>query len=132
MAPQHHDNDMGRGVAVFLRSTRARPLLNLVLMIVAVAIVEDLNRGWGGAFSLMQGHLPPLLGVVVFFIWSTLALTAKRFQDLGNSGWFSLLLLIPGVGLIFIVVLLAARGQDKDNCYGPAPSTSDLAPAHHT
>ncbi len=106
-------------------------LLNLVLMIVAVAIVEDLNRGWGGAFSLMQ-DLPPLLGVVMFFIWSTLALTAKRFQDLGNSGWFSLLLLVPGVGLIFIVVLLAARGQDKDNCYGPAPSTSDLAPAHHT
>jgi uncharacterized membrane protein YhaH (DUF805 family) len=106
-------------------------LLNLVLMIVATAIVEDLNRGWGGAFSLMQGHLPPLLGVVVFFIWSTLALTAKRFQDLGNSGWFSLLLLVPGVGLIFIVVLLAAPGQDKDNCYGPAPSTSDLVPAHH-
>ena len=104
-------------------------LLNLVLTIIAVAIVEDLNRGV--AFSLMKGHLPPLLAVVVFFIWANLALTAKRFQDLGSNGWFSLLLLIPGLGFVIIVVLLAARGQDNDNCYGPAPSTSDLAPAHH-
>jgi|SRR5712691_3041411 len=105
-------------------------LLNLVLMIVATAIVQDLNRG--PALSLMQGHLPPLLAVVVFFIWAILALTAKRFQDFGDSGWLSLLLLVPGLGLIVIIVLLVARGQDNDNCYGPAPSTSDLAPAHHT
>jgi|SRR5882724_2942178 len=104
-------------------------LLNLLLMIIAVAIVDELNRG--AAFSLMKGHLPPLLAVVVFFIWANLALTAKRFQDLGSNGWFSLLLLIPLVGLIAPVVLLAARGEDKDNCYGPVPSNSDPAPAHH-
>jgi uncharacterized membrane protein YhaH (DUF805 family) len=108
-------------------------LLNLVLMIIATAIVKDLNRRWGplAAFSPMQGHLPPLLAVVVFFIWANLALTAKRFQDLGSNGWFSLLLLVPGPGFIVIIVLLIARGEDKDNCYGPAPSTIDLAPAHH-
>jgi len=114
-------------------------LLNLVLMIVATAIVEELNRG--AAFGLMKGQLPPLLAVVIFFIWANLALTAKRFQDLGSSGGFSLLLLIPGFGFIAVIVLLIARGQDKDNRYGPAPSasdlatsnlaTSDLAPAHH-
>jgi uncharacterized membrane protein YhaH (DUF805 family) len=103
-------------------------LLNLLLMIIATAIVGDLNRG--AAFSLMKGHLPPLLAVVVFFIWANLALTAKRFQDLGSNGWFSLLLLVPGLGFVMIIVLLIARGEDKDNCYGPAPSTSDLAPAH--
>jgi uncharacterized membrane protein YhaH (DUF805 family) len=102
-------------------------LLNLVLMIVATTIVKDR----GPAFDLMHGHLPPLLAVIVFFVWANLALAAKRFQDLGSSGWFSLLLLIPGVGLIAPVVLLVARGQDKDNCYGPAPTTSDLALAHH-
>jgi uncharacterized membrane protein YhaH (DUF805 family) len=102
-------------------------LLNLLLMIVATTIVQDLDRG--RAFGLMHGHLPPLLAVVAFFIWANFALTAKRFQDTGSSGWFSLLLLIPGVGLIAPVVLLVARGEDKDNCYGPAPSTSDLA--HH-
>jgi uncharacterized membrane protein YhaH (DUF805 family) len=104
-------------------------LLNLLLMIIATAIVDELNRG--AAFSLMKGHLPPLLAVVVFFIWANLALTAKRFQDLGSNGWFSLLLLVPGLGFIIIIVLLVARGQDNDNCYGPAPSTNDLAPAHH-
>jgi len=104
-------------------------LLTLVLMIVATAIVEELGRG--AAFSLMTGHLPPLLAVIIFFIWASLALTAKRFQDLGSSGGFSLLLLIPGFGFIAIIVLLIARGEDKDNCYGPAPSASDLAPAHH-
>jgi uncharacterized membrane protein YhaH (DUF805 family) len=80
----------------------------------------------------MHGHLPPLLAVVVFFIWANLALAAKRFQNLGSSGWFSLLLLVPGVGLIAPVVLLVARSEDKDNCYGPALTTSELAPAHRT
>jgi uncharacterized membrane protein YhaH (DUF805 family) len=101
-------------------------LLNLVLMIIATAIVDELNRGAG--FSLMKGHLPPLLAVVIFFIWANLALTAKRFQDFGNNGWLSLLLLVPGFGFIVIIVLLVAQGEHKDNRYGPAPSASVLAP----
>jgi uncharacterized membrane protein YhaH (DUF805 family) len=110
-------------------------LLNLVLMIIAVAIVEDLNRGWRliGASSRMQDYLLPLLAVVVFFIWATLALTAKRIQDLGYPGAFSAFLLVPGIGLIVIIIALIARGEGNDNRYGPgAPSTSTPAPAHHT
>jgi uncharacterized membrane protein YhaH (DUF805 family) len=105
-------------------------LLDVVLMIIAVNIVSDLNRGSFGAFKPLQDLLPSL-AVAVFFIWATLALTAKRIQDLGYPGGFSAFLLVPGVGFIVIIIALVARGEDKDNCYGPAPSTSDLAPAHH-
>jgi uncharacterized membrane protein YhaH (DUF805 family) len=104
-------------------------LLNLVLMIIAVAIVKDLNPAWELP-SRLQGYLLPLLAVVVLFVWATLALTAKRLQDLGFTGGLSALLLLPGLGLIVIIVSLTARGDDTDNRYGPgAPSTNDPAPA---
>jgi hypothetical protein len=93
------------------------------------------QSGWGliGASSRIQDYLLPLLAAVVFFIWATLALTAKRIQDLGYPGGFSVFLLVPGIGLIVIIIALIARGEDNDNRYGPgAPSTSTPAPAHHT
>jgi uncharacterized membrane protein YhaH (DUF805 family) len=51
----------------------------------------------------------------VLLLWAKLALAAKRFHDLGNTGWLCLLLFIPLVGLIAFIYLLFARGNDHDN-----------------
>ena len=66
--------------------------------------------------SLVQ--LMPFL--VLLLAWAQLALAAKRYHDLGKSGWFSLLLVIPLVGLIVFIYLLAARSEERDNDYGSA------------
>jgi len=55
-----------------------------------------------------------------FFFWLHLALSAKRFHDLGRSGWFVLILLVPILGTLVWLYLLFARGEDGDNDYGPA------------
>jgi len=78
----------------------------------------------------MLGHMLPLMIVMVLSCWAQLALAAKRLQDLGVSGLFSLLLLIPGVGMIVIVGLLIPPGEDNDNLYGPGtPLARSSAPA---
>ena len=59
-----------------------------------------------------------------FFFWLHLALSAKRFHDLGNSGWFVLLLPVPIIGFLWFLYLLFGRGQDGDNDYGPARRVS--------
>jgi len=50
----------------------------------------------------------------ILITWAKLALAAKRFHDLGNTGWLCLLLFIPLVGLIAFIYLLFARGDDHN------------------
>ncbi len=49
-----------------------------------------------------------------------LAVTVRRLHDTGESGWWCLLGLIPLVGTIWLIVLLATTGSREENTYGPA------------
>ena len=48
----------------------------------------------------------------------TIAVTARRLHDLGKSGWWQLLALIPVVGIIILIIWYASKGQDQENAYG--------------
>ncbi len=52
----------------------------------------------------------------------SLALGARRLHDIGKSGWWQLIALIPFLGGIWLIVLLAQKGDEGPNGYG-APST---------
>lgn len=54
---------------------------------------------------------------VVSFI-PLLALTVRRLHDSGYCGWWSLIFLLPGIGAIVLVVLMALRGDAYPNQYG--------------
>ena len=56
-----------------------------------------------------------------------LAVLVRRFHDLGKSGWWFFILLIPCVGIILYIVWMATEGEPHDNAYGPVP-TNVLAP----
>jgi uncharacterized membrane protein YhaH (DUF805 family) len=108
-------------------------LLTWVLMCAVLAVWQILSENWTPPepFNLKNGSLLVLLPFAVLFCWALFALTAKRLHDRGVTGWFSLLLLVPGVELILVIFLLIVRGEDNDNRYGPgAPSTGVAAPAH--
>ncbi|MGF6418901.1 uncharacterized membrane protein YhaH (DUF805 family) [Stenotrophomonas sp. AN71] len=57
-----------------------------------------------------------LLSVVPFY-----AVVARRFRDLGQSGWMCLVLLVPMAGPAFVMLNMLRPGQPGDNLYGPAP-----------
>lgn len=52
----------------------------------------------------------------------TLAVTVRRFHDTGQSGWCVLINVIPIVGWLVVLYLLAQRGEETPNTYGPPPS----------
>src|SRR5262245_46580913 len=109
-------------------------LLSWLLMCTVLAVWQIVGENWTPPepFNLKGGSLLVLVPFAVLFCWALFALTMKRLHDRGLTGWFSLLLLVPGVELILIIVLLVVRGEDNNNRYGPGtPSTSALAPAHH-
>lgn len=49
----------------------------------------------------------------------SISIAARRLHDTGKSGWWQLIVLIPVLGLIGIIFLLAQAGQ-ADNEYGSA------------
>lgn len=69
--------------------------------------------------SLGYGYLY-LTGLIVHFIPS-LAVLVRRLHDVGKSGWFYFIFLIPIIGIIWLLVLYCTEGQKQDNKWGPDP-----------
>jgi uncharacterized membrane protein YhaH (DUF805 family) len=67
------------------------------------------------------------LFIIFAFLWylfllvPLLAVTIRRFHDIGLSGWWWFLTLIPIVGGIFLLVCLLVRGKPETNAYGEHP-----------
>lgn len=49
----------------------------------------------------------------------------RRLNDTDNTGWLSLLLFVPLVGILFWLYLLVAPGTQGRNRYGPAPGPNN-------
>ncbi|MGZ2743331.1 DUF805 domain-containing protein [Burkholderia stagnalis] len=51
----------------------------------------------------------------------SISVTVRRLHDVGRSGWFLLIALIPIVGGIILFVWMCSRGNDGPNRFGPDP-----------
>ena len=51
----------------------------------------------------------------------SLAVAVRRLHDVGKSGWFLLIALIPIVGAIWLLVLFVTEGTHATTKYGPDP-----------
>jgi uncharacterized membrane protein YhaH (DUF805 family) len=73
--------------------------------------------------SYFSDHLLIITAVIInlVFLIPTLAMDIRRLHDIGNSGWFVLLLLIPVVGIIILIVLWCMDSEQGTNKYGPNP-----------
>jgi len=65
-----------------------------------------------------------MLGMIIFFAIiitiPAIALTTRRLHDVGYSGWFQLLCIVPILNLSFFL-LFFKRGNVGLNKYGPDP-----------
>ena len=69
-----------------------------------------------------------LVGGFVTLIPS-LAVTSRRLHDIGKSGWWLLLWLIPVIGRMVLIVWAIKQGEEGPNKYGPDPTSRDLTTA---
>ncbi len=79
-------------------------------------------------FSVAAALVDQLLGIsVISYIYSlavlvpSLAVCVRRLHDIGKSGWFYFICLIPLIGAIWLVVLFAKDGQPGENQWGVNP-----------
>jgi uncharacterized membrane protein YhaH (DUF805 family) len=76
------------------------------------------------AFLVLEANVSRTSTLLVYppFFWATLALSAKRYHDLGRSAAWLLLLAIPLVGVAWVAFELGfRRGTRGENRYGPDP-----------
>lgn len=69
------------------------------------------------------GTYPLFFGIYALATFlPNLAVTVRRLHDLGKSGWWWFISLIPFlIGPIWMIVLTATEGQPNPNQYGPSP-----------
>ncbi|WP_418058484.1 DUF805 domain-containing protein [Pimelobacter simplex] len=52
----------------------------------------------------------------------TTAVAVRRLHDVGRSGWWLLLILVPVLGLIALILWWASPGDNETNAYGTPPT----------
>jgi len=116
-----------RKYAVFGGRARRREywfftLFNVIVSLLLIAIDALL-----GTFSTEAG-IGILSGIYsLAIIIPSLAVSFRRLHDIGRSGWWILIPLIPLIGAIVLLVFAVQDSQPGDNQYGPNPKTSRVA-----
>ncbi|WP_286079510.1 DUF805 domain-containing protein, partial [Duncaniella freteri] len=82
------------------RSTRAEYWYPVLYMFVAGVILGAINQWLGSLFSLI--NLVPAFAVGI-----------RRMHDIGKSGWWMLICLIPLIGGIWFIVLAATPTKEE-------------------
>jgi uncharacterized membrane protein YhaH (DUF805 family) len=52
----------------------------------------------------------------------SLAVAVRRLHDIGKSGWYIFIALIPIAGIIILIVWYCSDGDHVSNMYGPVPT----------
>lgn len=84
----------------------------LLLSVISFLIVIILN--------VFSGFLIQLFSLAT--IIPSLAAGSRRLHDMNKSGWMQLLWLIPALGWIYLIYVLAQPGDAGDNQYGAPPA----------
>jgi uncharacterized membrane protein YhaH (DUF805 family) len=64
----------------------------------------------------------PLIIAALLFLYPSLAIYTKRWHDRNKSGWWTLILLVPLVGFVWVLVECGfLRGTEGTNRFGPDP-----------
>lgn len=81
-----------------------------VLISCAIAAVE-----YAGNSSILSGIF------ALATLLPSLAVTVRRLHDIGRTGWWILISLIPLIGTIVLLVFTCTDSEPGDNQYGPNP-----------
>jgi uncharacterized membrane protein YhaH (DUF805 family) len=99
-------------------------LFNIIFAFVALM----LDRAFGTSFTIQTVNGPVnLLYGYIYLLYALLvllpgfAVLVRRLHDVGKSGWFVFIILIPLVGSIWILILVCTDSIPGKNQYGFNP-----------
>lgn len=106
------------------RLNRLRYIRYMLLLAITAGVATFVTSSMA---TFLTGNPTGTLVNLITGIWAIVAgagnimLMIRRLHDLGKSGWFSLIALVPLIGFIFSIYLFCAPGQVGYNEYGADP-----------
>jgi uncharacterized membrane protein YhaH (DUF805 family) len=90
-----------------------------ILVCVTCGILAAIFSSIANFLGLIFVLLYVVFGCAV--ILPAIAAVTRRLHDVGKSGWFQLIQLVPLVGPIYLLYLMVKDGDPGPNQYGPNP-----------
>ncbi|WP_111860777.1 DUF805 domain-containing protein [Acinetobacter sp. CFCC 10889] len=86
--------------------------------VLAAFIVPSMMTSLSSGTSPSLGLFVPIILIYIILIYCTYIFAIRRLHDLNKTGWLSLVLLIPLIGLFFWIYISCAKGDEGYNNYG--------------
>ena len=93
-------------------------LVFLVIVIFCALIASLLSKDNQDVISILISI--PII-VYLFFVIPLLAVSVRRMHDVGMSGWFLLINLVPSIGSLVFFIFTLFDSQYYENKWGPNP-----------
>ncbi|WP_264565916.1 DUF805 domain-containing protein [Flavobacterium sp. N3904] len=94
-------------------------LMNMIILVLATIIDSSTGMNFE---PLPYGYLYVAYALATFL--PGFAVAVRRLHDVGKSGWFFFIILIPLIGSIWLLVLFCQEGDSGANAYGSDPKSS--------
>jgi uncharacterized membrane protein YhaH (DUF805 family) len=79
-----------------------------------------------GSIVLAIMEIPVLPGLMILapilLVPGSITLVVRRLHDVGMSGWFWFVVLVPLIGAIYLIYLFVQEGDAGENAYGAVPT----------
>ncbi len=87
------------------------------------AVLLNLPINFMGKYDVPVIDRHPVIFLIFFIpiLLIFISASVRRFHDLRRSGWWTLLLFVPGLGALLSFVLFLKKGEHVSNKYGPVP-----------
>jgi len=110
-----------RNYAVFTGRARRKEYWMFLLFNIIFAIAAMILDNALGLVIAPMPYGPLYMLYMLAVLIPGLAVGVRRLHDLGKSGWWLLIILIPLIGAIWLLVLFVTEGTRGPNQYGPDP-----------
>lgn len=88
-----------------------------VILLVAATMLDGMVLSEDGA-----GALTGLIALGLAL--PSIAVTVRRFHDIGKSGWWFFINLVPVAGPFLLLYFMTREGEGQDNLYGSNPKAA--------
>jgi len=93
-------------------------MFTLIALLIGIATSTiDILNGW--MLNPNIGLLSGILSLLIFL--PNISVSVRRMHDLGYSGWWVLIILLPILGPLLLLMMFCYDGENFPNRFGPNP-----------